>query len=229
MWESIYNVAKESNGFQNIKMYIHKKTFKLIPIKDIYSGLIPISDYRILQHVGYKMEINYNIWIFGLFTSKQFTMINDIIIQNIAMFDNVFKYVNPPMFINNDLFSRYIEIDDRLEQFPKYIKDEIKLHKTIEEGLDTIANDAKKAYTSSLYASDFNNPITLIEQYHNAYMNKENIISNKRLIYKTNEIQILRDLELKNEDIYHLVENLLKGKNIWNEDLFKTDHIKWKK
>jgi hypothetical protein len=141
-------------------------------------------------------------------------MINDIIIQNIAMFDNVFKYVNPPMFINNDLFSRYIEIDDRLEQFPKYIKDEIKLHKTIEEGLDTIANDAKKAYTSSLYASYFNNPITLIEQYHNAYMNKENIISNKRLIYKTNEIQILRDLELKNEDIYHLVENLLKGKNI---------------
>ena len=56
-------------------------------------------------------KINDNLWMFGLFTSNSITNINGFIIKNIELSNNMFSYVNPPIFIRNDLISEFSLID----------------------------------------------------------------------------------------------------------------------
>jgi hypothetical protein len=172
--------------------------------------------------MGYKKKINDNLWMFGLFTSNSITNINGFIIKNIELSNNMFSYVNPPIFIRNDLISHYIEIIDDVKKFPNFIKNEISYYKTIDEGLTEIAENAKKVFELSLYASNFNNPIILIDVFYAYEYNKtDNMIINSALKY-TKNIEYLRYCDLKNEHIIKIVEEVFINKN----ELFTINHIK---
>jgi len=221
-WLDIYELSLNSNGFHNIKFYIDTKSGNMIKLSDIYLNKVNKLNIRAYYHMGYKKKINDNLWMFGLFTSNSITNINGFIIKNIELSNNMFSYVNPPIFIRNDLISHYIEIIDDVKKFPNFIKNEISYYKTIDEGLTEIAENAKKAFELSLYASNFNNPIILIDVFYAYEYNKtDNMIINSALKY-TKNIEYLRYCDLKNEHIIKIVEEVFINKN----ELFTINHIK---
>ena len=103
----------------------------MIKLSDIYLNKVNKLNIRAYYHMGYKKKINDNLWMFGLFTSNSITNINGFIIKNIELSNNMFSYVNPPIFIRNDLISHYIEIIDDVKKFPNFIKNEISVVKNI--------------------------------------------------------------------------------------------------
>jgi len=161
----------------------------------------------------------------GLCTSSKTTIINEFIIHNIELTNNIFKYINRPIFISNSTFSEYIKIDDNFENFPKYTKEEVLRHPNKQEGLISMASDMQNGYIRSLHACNFNDPIVLYDiQYQYYKLGKDDPIP--KLKY-SKDVEYLRYKDLNNSDIVNLVENMLNGNNIDGISLFKINHIKY--
>ena len=226
--QSIYEKALNANGFHNIRFYIDIKSGNLIKIVDILLKRHPNKQIIPLTHMGYKVQINEDLWMFGLFTTKAFTTLNEFTIYNIHLSNNLFSYVNRPIFVRNSILCEYIEIIDELNKFPKYVRDEIKRRNSIEEGLEIVAKYAEDGFMKSLYASNFNDPIVLSEIEYNYNHDKGNkMILNNAVKYNKN-IDYLRNNNLTNEGIISLVERTVgKQENYKNEKIFSSKHIKY--
>jgi hypothetical protein len=166
--------------------------------------------------------------MFGLFTTKSFTNLNEYIVYNIHLSDNIFQYVNRPIFVRNSILCEYIETINRLNKFPTYIVKEIENYGNIETGLEMLRKNAEEGFIKSLYASDFNNPMVLSEIEYNYNVDKKNkMILNSEAKYDKN-IDYLRDSKLTNDDIISLIDRtILKKENSKNEKIFSTNHIKY--
>lgn len=161
----------------------------------------------------------------GMCTSSKITQINQFTMYNIELSNNLFRYINRPIFINNSTFSEYIIINDNFNNYPQYVKKEVYSHVNMQEGLNILANYMKEAYLKSLYACNFNDPCVLYDiQYQ--YYKLEKMDPIPKLKYRI-DIEYLRQRNIANKDIIDLVENMLKGKNIDGENLFKINHIKY--
>lgn len=224
----IYEKALNANGFHNIKFYIHRNSGNLIKIADILLKKVPKDEILTLTHMGYKLQINENLWMFGLFTTKAFTTLNEFTIYNIHLSNNLFSYVNRPIFVRNSILCEYIEIIDDLNKFPKYVINEVKRNNSIEKGLEIVAKYAEDGFIKSLYASNFNDPIILSEIEYNYNYDKENkMILNNAIKYNKN-IDYLRNNNLTNDNIISLVERTIgKKENYKNEKIFSIKHIKY--
>jgi hypothetical protein len=222
-WVELYEASLNSNGFHNIKLYLDSKTGCLVKLSDVYSNKINKIHVRPYYHMGYKHRLNDNLWMFGLFTTKPLTIFNEFTIINIELSNNVFKYVNPPIFIKNDMLCEYIEIIDNLSKFPEYTKEIVSYHKTPKEGLEFIAKQAEKAFECSLYTSNFNDPITLIDvNYAYEYNKTDKMILNNQLKYDR-DAEYLRYYSVKYEHINKITNEVFFKK----EKLFSINHIEY--
>lgn len=228
IYQSIYENALNANGFHNIRFYIDKKSGNLIKIADILLKRVNIDEIRLLTHMGYKVQINEDLWMFGLFTTKAFTTLNEFTIYNIHLSNNLFSYVNRPIFVRNSILCEYIEIIDELNKFPKYVRDEVKRNSSIEEGLEVVAKYAEDGFMKSLYAVNFNDPTVLSEiEYNYSYDRGNKMILNNAVKYDKN-IDYLRNSNLTTDDIISLVERTaIKKENYKNEKIFSSKHIKY--
>lgn len=226
--QTIYEESLNANGFHNIKLCIDTRTGNLVKIADIFSKKIPKENIKVLYHMGYKFKINEDLWMFGLFTTNSFTTLNEYMVYNIHLSNNIFQYVNRPIFVRNSILCEYIETIDRLSKFPKYIVKEIENYGNIETGLEMLRKNAEEGFIKSLYASDFNNPMVLSEIEYNYNVDKKNkMILNSAAKYDK-KIDYLRDSKLTNDDIISLIDRtILKKENSKNEKIFSTNHIKY--
>jgi len=224
----MYEEALNANGFHNIKFYIDKRSGNLIKTADVLLKRIPKDKIQTLYHMGYKFQINEDLWMFGLFTSKAFTVLNEYIIYNIHLSNNLFSYVNRPIFVRNSVLCDYIEVIDNLNKFPDFIREEVERHNSKEKGLEVVREYAEEGFIKSLYASDFNNPIVLSEIEYNYICDKTNkMILNSAGRYDKN-VNYLRNSNLTIDDIISLVERtIIKKENYKNEKIFSIKHIKY--
>lgn len=223
----VYNLSVNSNGWHNFKFYLDIRTGTLIRIIDIYNQSISKTYIRSFYHMGYKIKLNEDLYMFGLFTSTPITILGEYTIHNIQLTNSVFKYINNPIFVRNSILCQYLEVIDNLQNFPKYIKEEVSNHKSIKLGLEILAKDAENGFIKSLYACDFNSGISLIsalEEYLNG--EKTKIIINRGKYNK--DFNFLKENGLRNEDIMELVDRIiLKKENYLNDKIFSTKHIKY--
>ena len=226
--QSIYEKALNANGFHNIRFYIDIKSGNLVKIADILLKRVPNKQIIPLTHMGYKVQLNEDLWMFGLFTTKAFTTLNEFTIYNIHLSNNLFSYVNRPIFVRNSILCEYIEIIDELNKFPKYVREEVKRSNSIEEGLEVVAKYAEDGFIKSLYASNFNDPIVLSEiEYNYNYDRGNKMILNNAVKYDKN-IDYLRNNNLTNDDIISLVERTVcKKENYKNKKIFSSKHIEY--
>jgi len=166
--------------------------------------------------------------MFGLFTTKPFTSLNEFTIHNVHLSNNLFSYVNRPIFVRNSILCEYIQVIDKLNKFPDFVIEEVERHDSIEKGLEVVREYAEEGFIKSLYASDFNNPIVLSEIEHNYICDKTNkMILNSVVRYDINA-NYLKNNNLTNSDIISIIERtIIRKENCKNEKIFSIKHIKY--
>jgi hypothetical protein len=222
-FEEIYTNSINLNGIHGVDFYRNLKTREIIKIKDYLN--LDNSDkkyYKKFNHLGVKQKIKDDVWIFCMFTSQAFIEMNTIKILNMELTDNIHKYVNKPIIVNNTTLCEYFIFHNNIEKYPKYCKEYIFSSKDVYANLIEIQEDSIKGYKLSLYAYDFNNPITLEEWIHECFKNKNNFLVKKELKYGTDP-EYLRLIELTNTDIFIFINQILDNKNIYGENLINSE------
>ena len=150
-----YLLSYNSNGVHVFKMYFHKN--KMIKYHQYLSLQNKLSeDLYILSHVGMRQQLTQNFWLFTLFTSKSTTMLNDnVVMNNIQLYNNIHKFVNPIIIISNSNFSDYVTISNLLSDFPKY--QSIKQWDALNQS-KMIIEHSVKGFKLSVEQSNFNTP-----------------------------------------------------------------------
>ena len=113
----------KTNGIHKINFF----TFggKFITYTDYVSFKSIGYDTRVVSHIGFKHNFNYNFSVFTLFTSEKliYMLGLETPMQNIgAPYKTASEYVNPFIFIFNPPFATYFTLSDVYNEFPLYVK-----------------------------------------------------------------------------------------------------------
>ncbi len=107
-FEQIYINSLNFNGIHNFTFIKNIKSSKIIKITDFIK--IPLEEwknYQFINHIGIKQEIKNNIWMVSLFTSQKFFELDGIIYNNLELTENIHKYINHPIIVDNNTFCEF--------------------------------------------------------------------------------------------------------------------------
>ena len=166
----MFKQSFESNGVHTFKFYTCRDNFGkkwLIKYSDFLKYSQSQNNFRFSQisHVGFKQQLLKDFWIFSLFTSKASSENGFQIIENIALQDNMFSYVNPSMIVSNEIFSQYYTISDNLIHFPKFTKENFDLSKKNElnECILQIMKDSISGYKEAVISAQLTDPYVIVD------------------------------------------------------------------
>lgn len=149
--------------------------------------------------------------------------INDTLIQNIELTDNIHKYVNPPIIIDNTTLCEYMIFDDNIDFYPKYCIDFISNNSFLR--VNELLSYSLEGYKKAITSNNFNNQIVVQDAIFKYYTQGFNMLNGTNLL----EYKRLKDYlifkEVNNSHIINFIENIMKNKNIKGEDIINKEII----
>ena len=116
----------------------------------------------------------------------------------------------------------YINISyDSIDNYPSYCKKYITSNKNIEGNTLQLFNESMKAYVDTLWAANFNNPITIQDKIYNYSQNKKLIFNNQEIMLYSDSVEYLHFLNITNSDLIRFIDNVFKFKNIKGENIIE--------
>ena len=226
-FEQIYINSLNFNGIHNFTFIKNIKSSKIIKITDFIK--IPLEEwksYQFINHIGIKQEIKNNIWMVSLFTSQKFFELDGIIYNNLELTENIHKYINHPIIVDNNTFCEFFFISDSFNTLPKYCKDLI-INLNNESIIIKIHEDCLTGYKKMLFNYNFNKPMVLYDKAFKFLKNKS-IISwdqvTNNLVFEESK-EFMNYLGITKNDIDLFIKCIFENTNIKGENLIKKESI----